>query len=142
MKAFEELRIWQDAQEIALRIYSLFKGNTDYGFRDQIQRAAVSISNNIAEGSEYNSDRAMIRYLKIAKGSCSEVASMLYLLIKIGNCNKKEEKEEKSIIDDCKFLSNSIGAFISYLERNYKTNIQKQPRVTSHEVTSQTNQKS
>ena len=61
MQAFEDLRIWQDAQNIALQIYSLFKDNKDFGFRDQIQRAAISISNNIAEGIEYNSDRIMIR---------------------------------------------------------------------------------
>ena len=55
MRPFEELRIWQDAQDIALAIYALQKDNKDYGFRDQIQRA--SISNNIAEGSGYHSDR-------------------------------------------------------------------------------------
>ena len=52
MKAFEELRIWKEAQDVALAIYKLFKENKDYGFKDQIQRAAISISNNIAEGSE------------------------------------------------------------------------------------------
>lgn len=67
MKAFEELRIWKEAQDVALAIYKLFKENKDYGFKDQIQRAAISISNNIAEGSEYNSDRIMIRYLRISK---------------------------------------------------------------------------
>ncbi len=48
MKAFEDLRIWQDAQEIALEIYEMFKDIKDFGFRDQIQRAVISISNNIA----------------------------------------------------------------------------------------------
>ena len=52
MKTFEELRIWKEAQDVALEIYKLFKENKDYGFKDQIQRAAISISNNIAEGSE------------------------------------------------------------------------------------------
>ena len=54
MRPFEELRIWQDAQEIALAVYALLNDNKDYGFRDQIQRAAISISNNIAEGRGYN----------------------------------------------------------------------------------------
>ena len=69
MKAFEDLRIWQDAQLLAVEVYLMFKDNKDFGFRDQIQRAVISISNNIAEGSEYNSDKMMIRYLRIAKGS-------------------------------------------------------------------------
>lgn len=119
MQAFEDLRIWQDAQNIALQIYSLFKNNKDFGFRDQIQRAAISISNNIAEGSEYNSDKIMIRYLRISKGSCGEVRNMLYLCPKIGYC---DEEIATSLINKCKSLSNSIGAFIAYLENNNRNN--------------------
>ena len=119
MKAFEDLRIWQDAQTIALDIYKLFKGNKDYGFRDQIQRSAISISNNIAEGSEYNSDKTMMRYLRIAKGSCGEVRNMLYLCPKIGYC---DDETANSLISKCKSLSSSIGAFMSYLENNNRNN--------------------
>lgn len=119
MKAFEDLRIWQDAQTIALEIYKLFKDNKGFGFRDQIQRAAISISNNIAEGSEYNSDKTMIRYLRISKGSCGEVRNMLYLCPKIGYCS---EETSLVLITKCKSLSNSIGAFISYLENNNNRN--------------------
>ena len=115
MKAFEDLRIWQDAQTLALDIYKLFMDNKDYGFRDQIQRAAISVSNNIAEGSEYNSDKIMIRYLRIAKGSCGDVRNMLYLCPKIGYC---DDETAKGLISNCKSLSSSIGAFIAYLENN------------------------
>jgi four helix bundle protein len=48
-KSFEELIVWQEAEIITLHIYSLFKTNKDFGFRDQIQRASISIMNNIAE---------------------------------------------------------------------------------------------
>ena len=115
MRRFEELRIWQDAQVIALEGYSLLKDNMDYGFRDQIQRAAISISNNIAEGSGYNSDRTMIRYLKISRGSCNEVRNMLYLCPKLNYCPEETAME---LNKRCKSLSNAIGAFISYLENN------------------------
>ena len=118
MQAFEDLRIWQDAQSVALQIYSLFKDNKDYGFRDQIQRAAISILNNITEGTEYNSDK-IIHYLRIAKGSCGEVKNMLYLCPKIGYC---DDETAKSLIDKCKSLSSSIGAFIAYLENNNRNN--------------------
>ena len=53
----------------------------DYGFRDQIQRAAVSIMNNIAEGAESGSDAKYVNFLQISRGSCSEVRSMLYLCL-------------------------------------------------------------
>ena len=115
MRPFEELRIWQDAQVIALEVYSLLKDNMDYGFRDQIQRAAISISNNIAEGSGYNSDRTMIRYLKISRGSCNEVRNMLYLCPKLNYCPEETAME---LNKRCKSLSNAIGAFISYLEND------------------------
>ena len=117
MKAFEDLRIWQDAQEVALEIYEMFKDNKDYGFRDQIQRAAISISNNIAEGSEYSSDAMMIRYLRISKGSCGEVKNMLYLCPKLGYCSNEKALE---LIGKCKLLTNAIGAFIAYLANGKK----------------------
>ncbi len=68
---------WQKAQELALLMYKLFGKNTDYGFRDQIQRASISVSNNIAEGFERNSNKEMRNFMYIAKGSCGEVRSML-----------------------------------------------------------------
>ena len=117
MKAFEDLRIWKDAQEVALEIYELFKDVKDYGFRDQIQRASISISNNIAEGSEYSSDAMMIRYLRTSKGSCGEVKNMLYLCPKLDYCSKKKADE---LIGKCKSLTNAIGAFIAYLANGKK----------------------
>lgn len=117
MKAFEDLRIWQDAQEIALEIYEMFKDIKDFGFRDQIQRAVISISNNIAEGSEYSSDAMMIRYLKTSKGSCGEVKNMLYLCPKLGYCSNEKAVE---LIGRCKSLTNAIGAFIAYLANGKK----------------------
>ena len=64
----------------------------DWGFRDQIQRAAVSIMNNIAEGFDSGSDAKFINYLNISKGSCSEVRSMLYLCEDFGYCSAEERE--------------------------------------------------
>ena len=75
---FEGLIAWQKAQELAVDVYHYFDTSKDFGFRDQITRAAVSISNNIAEGFERNSDKEFIRFLDIARSSCSEVKSMIY----------------------------------------------------------------
>ncbi len=82
-KRFEELRIWQEARVQANSIYDGFGPDScsfrDFGFRDQIQRAAVSVMNNIAEGFERRSDPDFARFLDIAKGSNGEVRSMVYL---------------------------------------------------------------
>jgi len=79
IERFEEIIAWQKAKELAIAIYSRFKTNKDYGFRDQIQRASVSIMNNIAEGFESKSNTEFRQFLYISKGSCGEVRSMLYL---------------------------------------------------------------
>ena len=68
-------------------VYKMMSSCKDWGFKDQIQRASVSIMNNIAEGSESGSDTKFINYLNIAKGSCGEVRSMLYLCEDLGYCS-------------------------------------------------------
>ncbi len=79
IKKFEDLIAWQKAQDLAVDIYLEFKNSRDYGFKDQICRAAVSISNNIAEGFDRSSDADFSRFLYIAIASCSEVRSMIHL---------------------------------------------------------------
>jgi len=79
IKQFEDIIAWQKAQDLTVEIYSLFKASKDFGFRDQICRAAVSISNNIAEGFDRSSNADFSRFLYISLSSCSEVKSMLYL---------------------------------------------------------------
>ena len=79
VKRFEDLVVWQEARKLVGEIYRDFKPMKDFGFKDQIQRAAVSTMNNIAEGFERNSDADFRRFLVYAKASCGEVRSMLYL---------------------------------------------------------------
>jgi four helix bundle protein len=76
---FEDIIAWQKAQDYAVEIYSIFGTLKDYGFKDQICRASVSVSNNIAEGFDRSSNADFRRFLYISIGSCSEVKSMLYL---------------------------------------------------------------
>src|SRR3990167_2246375 len=79
IEKFEDLISWQKAREVSLLVYKIFRTNKDFSFRDQLQRAVVSISNNIAEGFERKSNKELRQFLYIAKGSCGEVRSMLYL---------------------------------------------------------------
>ncbi len=76
---FEDLIAWQKSQDFAVVIYNEFERLKDFSFRDQLRRAVVSISNNVAEGFGRSSKADFVRFLYIALASCSEVKSMLYL---------------------------------------------------------------
>ena len=92
-RGIENLYIWQEARTFVNAIYKMMATCKDWGFKDQIQRASVSIMNNIAEGSESGSDAKFINFLNIAKGSCSEVRSMLYLCEDLSFCTPEERIE-------------------------------------------------
>ncbi|MBK8390792.1 MAG: four helix bundle protein [Saprospiraceae bacterium] len=79
IERFEDIIAWQKSKELTIQIYKLFSEIKDFGFRDQIRRASVSIMNNIAEGFERRSNKELTHFLFIAKGSCGEVRSMLIL---------------------------------------------------------------
>lgn len=89
-RSIENLYIWQEARLFVNAIYKMMSTCRDWSFKDQIQRAAVSIMNNIAEGSESGSDAKFINFLNIAKGSCGEVRSMLYLCEDLSFCSAEE----------------------------------------------------
>jgi four helix bundle protein len=97
VQKFEDLIIWQKSQNIAVNIYNLFKSTKEFAFRDQIFRAAISISNNIAQGFNRETNKEFIRFLYISRASCSEVKSMLYLSVKIGLIT--DEFAQKYILD-------------------------------------------
>jgi four helix bundle protein len=79
IERFEDVIAWQKARVLTVKIYTLFRENKDFGFTNQIQRASVSIMNNIAEGFERKGDKEFKHFLFMAKGSCGEVRSMLIL---------------------------------------------------------------
>lgn len=84
IEKFEDLLVWQKAEIFTVNIYRTFKTLKDYSFRDQIQRAAVSVMNNISEGYERKGNKEYSRFLFIAKSSCGETRSMLHLALKLG----------------------------------------------------------
>ena len=95
-RSIENLFIWNESRIFVNAIYKIMATCKDYGFRDQIQRAAVSIMNNIAEGSGSGSDAKFINFLNIAKGSCGEVRSMLYLCEDFNFCSPEQRVELQS----------------------------------------------
>ena len=111
------MRIWQDARVFANQIYDLTDNLKDYGFKDQIQRAAVSVMNNIAEGFDYGSDAMFVKYLDISKASCGEVKSMLYLAEDRKFCSQEKAIELR---EKAKGISSGIHALIKYLKNRNK----------------------
>lgn len=104
---FEELPVWQDAIELAIRVYDFtarqqFKGY--YSLKDQLERATVSISNNVAEGFERGTTQELITFLYISRGSAGETRSVLCLCDRL-----KRFVDLKSEISDLKERSTSIS---------------------------------
>jgi len=118
MRRFEDLRVWTDSRDLVGDVYKIMASCKDYGFRDQIQRAAISVMNNIAEGSEMSSDKAFIRYLKISKASCAEVRSMLYLCEDLNICDAVTSEQLRNKV------MNIAGALFRLIEAlNKKSNV-------------------
>lgn len=110
---FEDIIAWQKAQDLAVEIYSIFKDSKDFGFRDQICRATVSISNNIAEGFDRSSNADFKRFLFISLASCSEVKSMLYLAERL---NYLEKEKAEPLRQKCVEISKILSGFIKSLK--------------------------
>ena len=118
IERFEDLEVWKEAVKIGVSIYKVTeegKMAKDFGARDQLRRAAISVSNNIAEGFEYNNNKAFIRFLMYAKGSVGELRSQLYVLKEAGMI---EEIKCQPIWENALKLSKGIEGFRKYL-RNF-----------------------
>lgn len=118
-QSFKDLRVWQGAKELSVEIYTLTstgKFTKDFGLREQIQRASISIPSNIAEGYERNSNKDFIRFLLIAKGSLSELRTQLEIAYAIGYI--KKDKFE-SLDENCK----KLGAMMTNLIKARRNNV-------------------
>ncbi|MFC1840394.1 four helix bundle protein [Thermodesulfobacteriota bacterium] len=112
---FEDLEVWQHARSIAKEIYTISrkeKFSKDYGLRGQIQRAAVSIMSNIAEGFERGSNKEFIQFLFIAKGFAGEVRAQLYIALDL---NYIEQDNFIKLNSELNSISKQISGFIKYL---------------------------
>ncbi len=119
-KSFEEFEVYQKGIQLAKLIFKLLENKSfdkEYSFKDQIKRAVISITNNIAEGSEYNNNRQLIRYLKISKGSCAEVRSMLVLARELELISQLEIEKSYNLSIE---ISQNLSNFIKYLSTKIK----------------------
>ncbi len=109
IQKFEDMIAWQKAQELAFEVYHKFGVLKDFTFKDQICRAAVSISNNIAEGFDRKTAKEFSYFLYVALGSSSEVKSMLYLSKKLGYISSEDQD---SLVNACSEISKVITGLI------------------------------
>ena len=93
---FEEIIAWQKSKDLAVLLYKTFNESRDSGFKNQIQRAAVSMSNNIAEGFERQTNKEFKNFLYIAKGSAGEVRSMLSIALELTYITTEQYKDYSS----------------------------------------------
>lgn len=115
---FENLEIWKASRKLTKQVYSDFKENKDYGFRDQVQRCAVSVMNNIAEGFCRKGDKEFHQFLNIAKASCGELKSMYYIAEDIKYVTNEIAVERRLSASQ---TMNGIGKLMAYLRTSYKS---------------------
>jgi four helix bundle protein len=109
---YRKLIVWQKAKSLAIEVYRVTEAgpiSRDYGLRDQMRRAAVSVPSNIAEGDERGGDREAVRYLFIAKGSLAELRTQLEIAEVVADLPSAEVARLTLV---CEELSRQIGALI------------------------------
>lgn len=115
---FEEIEAWKTAQHLTNMVYELGNQtgfNRDYGLRDQIRRASVSIMSNIAEGFESRTDVQFINFLGIAKASAGEVRAQLYVAVDQKYIADDQFKQAYTLAETC---ARQVAKFIAYLDAN------------------------
>ena len=113
---FEDLDVWKEARSLVKAVYLFTRTGAvarDFGVRDQLQRAAVSVMSNIAEGFERGTNKESVQFLHIAKGSAGEVRSLLYAACDIGYL---AETDFKTLSDSALSISRRLSNFIKYLQ--------------------------
>ncbi|HEY2412063.1 MAG TPA: four helix bundle protein [Pirellulaceae bacterium] len=116
IERFEDIEAWQRARQLTKRVYEASNDGgfaRDFGLKDQIRRASVSIMSNIAEGFERGGDQEFIHFLSIAKASCGETRCQLYVALDQNYLTRDEFGE---FYQETESISRMIAGFISYLQ--------------------------
>jgi len=115
---FEEIQAWQTARDLTNLVYALTiqtSFSRDFGLKDQIRRAVVSVMSNIAEGFESRTDVQFVNYLGMARASAGETRAQLYIGLDQGYISEEKFKESYALAEKC---ARQITKFITYLEAN------------------------
>jgi four helix bundle protein len=106
---FHDLEVWRDAKALAVATYRLTTNLKDFGLRDQIRRAAVSVPSNIAEGDERDTDKDGVRFFYIAKGSLAELRTQIEIAVEVGLLSSADTTP---ILSSAATLGRRLGALI------------------------------
>lgn len=115
---FEELEVWQKARELSKIIHGISSNGSfskDFSLKDQINRSAGSVMDNVAEGFERGGNKEFIQFLSIAKGSAGEVRSQLYRAL---DKTYIEKSEFETLLAKSLEISNQLSGFITYLKNS------------------------
>jgi four helix bundle protein len=118
LKRYEDMEVWISARAPVRSIYAISSTSLflkDYGLRDQIRRASVSIASNIAEGSESQNNSSFCRFLYSARASAAEVRTQLYLALDL---NYISGADCKQLVSQAESIGRQIKGFIAYLQKS------------------------
>jgi four helix bundle protein len=133
IRNFEEMKVWKDSVSIAVKIYKLCMQpqlSNDFGAKDQLRRAAVSISNNIAEGFEYNNNKEFVKFLRYSKGSAGELRSNLFILREAEVIGASDYEGLKLELVN---ISRELEGFIKYL-KTFERSREKKSERSNHQT--------
>lgn len=114
MGNFKELKVWQQSKDLAVNIYKLTEVGAffkDYGLKDQMRRASISVPSNIAEGDNLDTDKQSVRHFYIARGSVAELRTQLIIGEEIGYLTENKYKEFEK---ECEQISAMLTSLIKY----------------------------
>jgi four helix bundle protein len=116
-QSFEDLEVWKRACNLAVFVYEALSSSREFALRDQMQRAAVSIASNIAEGSE-RSERDFLRFLSIARGSSSELRTQAYIAYKI---KIFDHQQMNHVVDETKQINRMLIGLSQSIQKKLNT---------------------
>jgi four helix bundle protein len=111
-RGFRDLLVWQKAKDLAVLVYKTSNAGElgrDFGLRDQMRRAAVSVPSNLAEGDERETDKEAVRFFYMAKGSLAELRTQIQIAHEIGYL---EQESSKALDDRCIEIAKMLGSLI------------------------------
>jgi four helix bundle protein len=119
-QSLEDLDVWQRGCRLAVDVFKTFATCRNFTMQDQVQRSALSVPSNVAEGHERDSDKEFVRFLNISKGSCGELRTQLYI-------SRKLDFIKKTDSDRLVKESKEISAMLHGLSRAVRKRIARKP---------------
>jgi len=116
VRRFEDLEVWKESMQLAVRVYEVMESSRDFGLRDQMQRAAVSVPSNIAEGYERSSNREFVQFLGYSRGSGGELRTQIYLA---GKLTRIERPAMQELLERSRKVSAMLHKYTQVRKRDF-----------------------